>query len=730
MLKKVGLVCLVAIAILTGCNGDESEEEPVLGPPEVHSVDCSVQNLIGLLENVSPNGLIVNLSDCNYVFDEVNNIPNDPDSNTFGGVALPVIEEEVTINGATSSTFSRSSDEGTPPFRFFYVAPGGKLSLNDIRFTNGNVNLEMTDLDRKGGAIFNYMGELEMNNCTFENNQAHHGGAVAIENGGLQINNCTFTGNQSYMEGGALVIYREEMEYSEITGSTFSENFAAMSGGAVYSNSRLRLAESTFELNQSARYGGAFTSGEGVIFATDVVFDQNSGDIGGAVAIFADDGQTEFHDCSFTNNQVTAPLDSRGGGIYLYDVNEAEFHSCQMRGNSANNGGALYAMNSNVVIDFGSSITENQADIMGGGLYFDHNSKAMITSSDITNNIAGHYGGGIHNFGELTLESVNITQNDAQDFLGGGISNHYGNVIIQNSAVADNTASMGGGGLESDSNASIFNSTFSGNESDGGGAIFFEGQMEIVSSTIAFNAGLSGSAIFSSYGEATIKNSIIAENSTYNCSVVINAVGDNLDDDGTCEGFNITGDPRLETLDYNGGPTLNHAILFLGDAFDAALDCSDLSDAFIISDQRGVMRPQSDECDIGAFELEWMGMQPIPHFPYVVFNSPAFCRGKPDISSSAIASFQAEDIAEVVGRNINLTWYQVMLQDRDALCWVWVGAVEFIGELDDVEIISVEQVKDDAKEAPVTCSPPTGGCPMKEVPMCWDENVCQCVPCS
>lgn len=729
MLKKIGLLCLVVSMIFSGCNGgDDPEEEPPSGPPETHSVDCSVQNLIALLEDVPPNGLIVNLSDCNYTFDEVNNIPDDPEDDTFGGVALPAVEGQVTINGTGSAAFTRSSADGTEPFRFFYVAPGGSLTLNDIRFSNGNINLEMTDLDRKGGAVFSYMGALVINDCIFENNQAHQGGAVANENGGLMITACTFTENQSYMEGGAVAIYREEMEYSEILESTFSGNSAGMSGGALYSTGRLRLGDSTFESNQSERYGGAYASGEGVIFATDVVFDQNIGDLGGAVAIFSPDGQTEFLNCSFTNNQVTAAQDSRGGGIYLYNAGEAEFHTCQMNENSADNGGALYAENSNVIIDSGSTIQDNQADIMGGGLYFDHDSTAAISMTDITGNSAGHYGGGIHNHGELTLESVNILGNSALDFLGGGISNHYGNVSIRNSALAENSASLGGGGLESDSYASIFNSTFSGNQAEAGGAIFFEGQADIASSTIAFNAGLSSSAIFSSYGEATVKNCIIAENNTYNCGMAINAVGDNLDDDGTCAGFNISGDARLEALDYNGGPTMNHAISHTSDAFDAALDCSDLSGAAVGVDQRGVMRPQSDACDIGAFELEWAAMQPLPHFPHVIFTLPTYCRSKPDSSSSAIASFQPEDTANVLGRNINLTWYQVALEDSDNVCWVWVGAVEFIGDLEDVEIVPAEIV--DVEEASEICSPPPGGCPIKESLMCWDEEQCKCVPCN
>ena len=44
----------------------------------------------------------------------------------------------------------------------------------------------------------------------------------------------------------------------------------------------------------------------------------------------------------------------------------------------------------------------------------------------------------------------------------------------------------------------------------------------------------------------------------------------------------------------------------------------------------------------------------------------------------------------MLGRNINLTWYQVALEDSDNVCWVWVGVVEFIGDLEDVEIVPLK----------------------------------------
>ncbi len=742
MLKKICLICCATVLVLTSaatCNGDEPNADPTATPapstPETHDLVCHLQALIDLLEDIPPNGLVINLPVCTFTFDTINNTPDDPDAENFGGVALPVIDGPVTINGTNGTIFTRSTADGTEPFRFFFIEPTGWLTVNGITFTNGNVNMEMIDLDRKGGAILNYYGGLTVDNCTFEDNQAQQGGAIANEIGGLYITNSWFLGNHSYREGGAVAIFREIMQYSEISGCGFTENTAESHGGALYSEGRLRLMLfSTFERNQSLGSGGAMAIVDGVIMATDVDFDQNTADMGGAVAVYDTDEQVFFQQCTFTNNMVTAPLDSRGGGVYLRDVSEAEFDSCQVNDNSADNGGGLYVKNSNVEMGNSSSVIGNQAGIMGGGVYLDHDSTAVINATDLTDNTAGHYGGAIHSYGDLTLNEVNILSNEALEFLGGGISNHFGNVSIINSAVADNTALLGGGGLESDSYGSIFNSTFSGNEGDNCSAIFFEDQLDIVSSTIAFNTAGSGAALFTTHGTANVKNTIIAENTisglgTYNCMAAVTAFGDNLDDDGSCDGFNLTGNPRLEALDYNGGSTKNHAITFFSDAFNAVQDCSDLSGTDVDTDQRGVMRPQDEDCDIGAFELEVMTGHPFPPYPYLIFQNSADCRLEPSSNSAALTSFQPDDIVEVVGRNINLTWYQVAPAELEDPCWVWVGQVEFVGDLDDVEIIPAKGTVEDKDETSEVCPPPAGGCPLKESPQCWDETQCKCIPC-
>ena len=54
----------------------------------------------------------------------------------------------------------------------------------------------------------------------------------------------------------------------------------------------------------------------------------------------------------------------------------------------------------------------------------------------------------------------------------------------------------------------------------------------------------------------------------------------------------------------NGGPTATHALRPGSVALNAALDCTDFLGAAVLTDQRGVLRPQGPACDVGSFERE------------------------------------------------------------------------------------------------------------------------------
>ena len=108
--------------------------------------------------------------------------------------------------------------------------------------------------------------------------------------------------------------------------------------------------------------------------------------------------------------------------------------------------------------------------------------------------------------------------------------------------------------------------------------------------------------------KTTLSNTIIGNNNASDCAFRGNwkviSEGFNLDSDGTCiqdgQNSDITASEIFITgLADNGGTTLTHALL----PNSPAVDAGNCAGGTITVDQRGIERPQSIACDIGAFEL-------------------------------------------------------------------------------------------------------------------------------
>ncbi len=149
--------------------------------------------------------------------------------------------------------------------------------------------------------------------------------------------------------------------------------------------------------------------------------------------------------------------------------------------------------------------------------------------------------------------------------------------------------------------------------------------MTLSNSTITANtAGGRGGGI-RNLGAANFQNTIIARNEADtgpDCSSsasrggTLTSLGYNLVGAGTGCPSSAMGDhqtvdpadvftPVLGPLQDNGGPTDTHALLAGSPAIDAGnpAGCTDDTGATLTTDQRGVIRPQGTDCDIGSFEF-------------------------------------------------------------------------------------------------------------------------------
>ncbi|MCH8066289.1 MAG: hypothetical protein IIC90_10780 [Chloroflexi bacterium] len=249
----------------------------------------------------------------------------------------------------------------------------------------------------------------------------------------------------------------------------------------------------------------------------------------------------------------------------------------------------------------------------------------------------GQGGGGIRNLANLTLVDSTIRDNAAFNG-GGGVFQSGATALIASVTISNNAARTTGGAIGSSSSTlTVLNSTISGNTAGTtGGAIYQEGaspDVNLINATITGNiadadnngSGAGGGVALSS-GTSTVRNTIIAGNSS------LNGAGPNCSGTWTSAGYNLVGhdegctfaatsgdqvgtlaapiDPLLGPLTDNGGTTLTHAIHGASPAVDAANPATPGSggDACEALDQRGVARPIDGDldtnafCDIGAYE--------------------------------------------------------------------------------------------------------------------------------
>jgi len=353
--------------------------------------------------------------------------------------------------------------------------------------------------------------------------------------------------------GGALLVSRTR---ATVTGCAFTDNAAPNgTGGAIYNlASALDLSRCTFSGNTAAGFGlgGAFYGSPGVaVTMTDCVFTANSAHDGGA--IFADNPLTMLR-CTFTGNSI--PTDGIAGAVF--NEYPTLITACIFTGNSTGDGG------------------EGGALFIGDGVIRD----SLISGNTVgTTNGFEAQGAGIWNFGTLRIVNSTIANNTSgAQSQGAGIYND-GALTLDNSTVSGNStglSSMGGG---------VFNE-----ESDGA-------TLSAANTIIARNSAPIGPDILGTF-----------------ISRGYNLIGNTSGNFGANANDLINVDPLLGPLQDNGGPTATMALL----PHSAAIDHGDPAfdpNAFappLTTDQRGSLRVDNGQLDIGAYESA------PPHFPKIV----------------------------------------------------------------------------------------------------------------
>lgn len=278
----------------------------------------------------------------------------------------------------------------------------------------------------------------------------------------------------------------------------------------------------------------------------------------------------------------------------------------------------------------GMTVEDGSADL-GGGI--DNQGTLTLADVAVTNDTASQ-GGGVYNAGTVTIDDSTLSGDtapggggtdaaevadahaltSADDGFGGGLIN-FGDAAIDDSTLSGDSASEAGGGILNGGVLTVATSTLSGNSvtstgSEGGG-LFDDGTLLMTSSTVADDDAPpgGGGGIYEAGNSSSVAGTIVADNEGGDCAGAVADAGYNLADDGSC-GFSAANgsqsgvDPDLGPLQDNGGPTETQEPGPSSPALDRVPFGTVVDHVEICpgTDQRGVARPQSVDCDLGAVE--------------------------------------------------------------------------------------------------------------------------------
>ena len=286
---------------------------------------------------------------------------------------------KVNISGGTFKNNKASSGEA--------VYSSGELSISKTTFENNTANW--------GGAIF-ASKKLTLDETTFKNNKVKSAGGALYLQGGGYIKGSSFTENSAGVSGGA--IYCQNLKL-DLDGTTFTENSSVSDGGAIYcKNADLNIYGATFDNNKSEARGGAlFLSGQNAHTIKNITIKNNKAkDLGGGITSLL--GNLTVEDSIIEANNS----DSLGGGIVSVAQTIVNLNRCTIKNNTANGAGGVFVGTGGTSIkgtvnikgtEFNGNDTGesgDQTNLLGGGLYIDADITANISeASKFINNKSG-----------------------------------------------------------------------------------------------------------------------------------------------------------------------------------------------------------------------------------------------------------------------------------------------------------------------------------------------------
>ena len=323
----------------------------------------------------------------------------------FAGTESAVGQRDWVANRATLSgdigTPGDVSDNSHSVVRVSQSFTSVIAGLDGFRISGGNANGSAAY--RKGGGVRSERCTLHLRHLDIRENLARGGGGIWIDDCEVDLDDVVFEDNAAVSEGagGGLQVYASS---SPIVGKrlVFSGNTARI-GGGLMAGGAVDLQDSRFSNNTATDSGGGayISSGNKMSVLERVVFEENTGGLGGGLAANGD-GSLRLQEVSFVRNTATNMF---GGGMdcrspsSLIDV---VFHGNRATNASLGRGGGLalmYAYGTCTVVN--AEFVGNIAGDDGGGMYCSDSGGNHLICDQVTvvSNQAGN-GGAVYTYGQ------------------------------------------------------------------------------------------------------------------------------------------------------------------------------------------------------------------------------------------------------------------------------------------------------------------------------------------
>ncbi|WP_018253770.1 right-handed parallel beta-helix repeat-containing protein [Salinispora mooreana] len=265
---------------------------------------------------------------------------------------------------------------------------------------------------------------------------------LTVNTGGdLTLNKLKITGGQTTDNGGGILV--DPGGTLTTNHSTITRNIADGAGGGIANNGTTTVKHSTVSRNTAGTSGGGIVNANGLLTVTTSQVKANTADIAGGIASLGSAGTVHMTKSVIADNQAQ---NAAGGLLISQGVNTIS--DTTITGNTALQYGGLLVSGQLTLRKV--EITKNTASAgIGGGLVTDSGATVVIEKSLIKGNAAAmNSGGGIYNTGQLVLRDSKVVDNQAT--LGGGIYNIDGVTTLFNTQVVKNLATTDGGGIFND----------------------------------------------------------------------------------------------------------------------------------------------------------------------------------------------------------------------------------------------------------------------------------------